>query len=143
MCITSFLMSHDLSVVGLGTMGSSIARNFAHHGFKVTAFNRSWNRTQVLLHLKEPNITGYKTPEEMFSALKAPRIILLMVTAEFVNNVVDQLKPLFKKNDVIIDGGTRPGRTRSSGRRRSRSRASTSLGWESQAVMRELLTAHQ
>lgn len=98
-------MSQDLSVVGLGTMGSNIARNFAHHGFKVAAFNRSWNRTQALLDLKEPNITGYKTPEEIVSALKAPRIILLMVTAEFVDNVVDQLKPLLKKDDVIIDGG--------------------------------------
>ena len=95
----------DISVVGLGTMGANIARNFARHGFKVAAFNRSWNRTQALLDLKEPNITGYKTLQETVDSLKTPKVLLLMVTAEFVDDVVNQLKPLLKPNDVIIDGG--------------------------------------
>lgn len=98
-------MSHDLLVLGLGTMGSNIARNFAHHDFKVAVFNRTWARTEQLLKLNEPNITGYKTLEEAIAVLKKPRIVLIMVTAEFVDNVVDQLKSLLEKDDVIIDGG--------------------------------------
>lgn len=98
-------MSQDLCVFGLGTMGSNIARNFAHHGFKVAVFNRTWARTEALLKLNEPNITGYKTIEEVVAVLKKPRIFLLMVTAEFVDAVIEQLKPLLEKDDVIIDGG--------------------------------------
>lgn len=98
-------MSQDLCVFGLGTMGSNIARNFAHHRFKVAAFNRTWARTEALLKLNEPNITGYKTIEEVVEALKKPRIFLIIVTAEFVDNVIEQLKVLLEKDDVIIDGG--------------------------------------
>ena len=95
----------DICVLGLGTMGSNIARNFAHHGFKVAAYNRSWKRTKALLDLKEEGITGFETLEGAIQSLKKPRIVLVMVTAEFVGDVVNQLKALLEKNDVIIDGG--------------------------------------
>lgn len=98
-------MSADIGVIGLGTMGSNIARNFAHHGAKVAVFNRTWARTEQLLALKEANLTGYKTLQEFVAALKSVKKVLLMVTAEFVDPVYKELVPLLKPGDIIIDGG--------------------------------------
>lgn len=86
-------------------MGASIARNLAHHGSKVIGYDISWERTQKLLELKEENITGYKTLEEVVKNLKTPRVFLVMVNAEYVDDVIKSLKPLLEKNDIIIDGG--------------------------------------
>ena len=98
-------MSADIGVIGLGTMGSNIARNFAHHGIQVAVFNRTWARTEKLLELKDENLTGYKTLEEFVAALKSVKKVLLMVTAEFVDSVYKELVPLLKPGDIIIDGG--------------------------------------
>ena len=95
----------QICVVGAGVMGSNIARNMARHGFKVAVYDHFWEKTQKLLDLKEPGITGYKTIKEAVEALKPPRILLLLVNAEFVDDVINDLKGLLKPDDMIIDGG--------------------------------------
>jgi 6-phosphogluconate dehydrogenase len=37
-------MNADVGVMGLGVMGSNLARNFARHGFTVAVHNRSMER---------------------------------------------------------------------------------------------------
>ncbi|OHT01932.1 6-phosphogluconate dehydrogenase [Tritrichomonas foetus] len=98
-------MSCDIAVIGLGTMGSNIARNFAHHNVQVAVYNRSYERTEALLKFKDENVTPTKTIEELVGVLKAPRKILLMVTDGAVDAVVKPILPLLSKGDIIIDGG--------------------------------------
>lgn len=98
-------MSCELGVIGLGTMGKNLARNFAHHGFKVGCFNRTYEKTEELLELKEPNLVGFKTTEELVAELKSPKVILLMVSDFAVDAVLTPLVKLLQKGDIVIDGG--------------------------------------
>ena len=95
----------QICVVGAGVMGANIARNIARHGFNVAVYDHLWEKTQQLLDLKEERINGYKTITEAVNALKRPRILLLLVNAEFVDNVIKDLTPLLEAQDIIIDGG--------------------------------------
>lgn len=98
-------MSSEIGIVGLGTMGANIARNFARNSIPVSVYNRSWSRTQKLIDLHDPNITGFHTTREMVGSLKSPRKILLMVTAESVDQVYKEFMPFLTPGDILIDGG--------------------------------------
>ena len=51
-------------------------------------------------------IKGYHDLKEFVASLKPPRRIMIMVKAGApVDAVIDQLKPLLSKGDIIIDGG--------------------------------------
>ena len=101
-------MPADIGVLGLGVMGSSIALNIADHGYEVAVHNRNWDRTQTLLEQLQADqqITGYENIVDFVAALKAPRTIMLMVTAGVVvDRVIDSLLPHLDQGDIIIDGG--------------------------------------
>ncbi|KAH0791894.1 NADP-dependent phosphogluconate dehydrogenase [Histomonas meleagridis] len=98
-------MCADICVSGLGVMGSNIARNIARNGFNVIIHNRSYAKTQALLDLKEGNMIPCKTIEEIVLKLKRPRIVLIMITAEFVDQVLDEFLNVLEPGDIIIDGG--------------------------------------
>lgn len=97
----------QLGVIGLSTMGANLARNAARNGADVVLFNRTAQRTDDLVrdHGSEGKFLAAKTLPEFVKALKAPRAILLMVKADGVDAVVEELAPLLSKGDVIIDGG--------------------------------------
>lgn len=51
-------------------------------------------------------VAGTHTLEELVGALKAPRVVFLMVQAGLaVDELVGNLSPLLQKGDIIIDGG--------------------------------------
>lgn len=98
----------QLGVIGLGTMGANVARNAARHGAKVAVFNRTKERTKEFLDAfsSEGDFTGCETLQELADELKAPRVVLLMVKAgDAVDAVLDELFPVLKKGDIVIDGG--------------------------------------
>ena len=98
----------QLGVIGLGTMGANLARNAARNGAEVAVFNRTTKVTNQFIktHGKEGKFTACKTYENLVSALKAPRAILVMVKAgEATDAVRKDLVPLLDKGDIIIDGG--------------------------------------
>jgi 6-phosphogluconate dehydrogenase len=103
----------DVGLVGLGVMGTSLARNIARSGFSISIFNR---------HIagKEEGIAGkmaalypelnrsqpFDDLQAFVASLKTPRKVVLMVNAgSAVDDVVAQLKPLLEHGDVIVDGG--------------------------------------
>ena len=88
-------------------MGANLARNAARNGAEVVLFNRTAQRTEDLVrdHGSEGKFVATKTLPEFVKALKAPRAVLLMVKADGVDAVIDELLPLLAKNDVVIDGG--------------------------------------
>ena len=98
---------YNIGLIGLGTMGSNLARNIASKGFSVSVYNRT---TEVMENfIKEfgnKNLKGFKTLENLINSLEIPRKIILMVKAgEVVDAVLDQLKPILEKGDIIIDCG--------------------------------------
>lgn len=100
--------SADIAVIGLAVMGQNLILNMNDHGFKVVAFNRTYEKTEEFLNgtAKDTQIIGAKTLEELASSLASPRKVMLMVKAgPAVDAVIEELIPLLDKGDIIIDGG--------------------------------------
>jgi 6-phosphogluconate dehydrogenase len=98
----------EMGVVGLGTMGSNLARNLASHGVRVGVYNRTHRRTEEFMseHGKEGDFAAAATLEELARVLKPPRAVLVMVNAGApVDETIAALTKVLEKGDTIIDGG--------------------------------------
>jgi 6-phosphogluconate dehydrogenase len=98
----------EIGVVGLGTIGGGLARNFASHGVRVAVYNRTHRRTEQFIadHSQEGDFIPAATLEELARVLKPPRAVAVLVNAgRPVDDVIDELTKALDKGDVIIDGG--------------------------------------
>jgi 6-phosphogluconate dehydrogenase len=98
----------EIGVIGLGTIGGGLARNFAAHGFHVAVYNRTHRRTLEFVadHGQEGDFTTAATLEELAGALRPPRAVAVLVNAgRPVDEVIEALTPVLGKGDIIIDGG--------------------------------------
>lgn len=98
----------DIGLVGLAVMGQNLVLNMADHGFHVSVYNRSKQKTDDFIQnrVEDKPITGYDSLKGLVNSLKTPRKVMLMVKAgEVVDHFIDQLLPLLDKGDMIIDGG--------------------------------------
>jgi 6-phosphogluconate dehydrogenase len=99
----------DIGLVGLAVMGQNLALNIADHGFQISVFNRTTEKTDKFV-AENPNtpggIVGTKTIEEFVSSLSKPRKIVILVQAgRGTDAVIDGLTPYLDKGDIVIDGG--------------------------------------
>jgi 6-phosphogluconate dehydrogenase len=102
------MSEHEMGVVGLATMGMNLARNLASHGARVAVYNRTRKRTDEFMtdFGAEGDFTAAGSLEELVTALKPPRAILIMVKAGApVDEAIDSLSRLLKPGDTLIDGG--------------------------------------
>lgn len=107
------IMLSDFGIIGLGVMGKSLALNMAGKGIRLSLYNRYVKgqeekvAEQFITH--NPLLKAAKAFEDLHAfvqSLAMPRKILLMVNAgTAVDAVLDELKPLLSKDDIIIDGG--------------------------------------
>ena len=98
----------EIGVIGLGTIGGGLARNFASQGIRVAVYNRTHRRTQEFIadHGREGNFVPAATIDELVRALKPPRAVAVLVNAgRPVDEVIDELTKALDKGDTIIDGG--------------------------------------
>jgi 6-phosphogluconate dehydrogenase len=89
-------------------MGSNLLLNVADHGFAVIGFDLDAKKCAALEQSATAGTTvkGVNTMQEMVSALKKPRKILMLVPAgNPVDSVIQSLLPLVEEGDIIIDGG--------------------------------------
>jgi 6-phosphogluconate dehydrogenase len=103
----------DVGLIGLGIMGTSLARNIAGKGFSISIFNRHVEGKEE--HVAKRMADQYEELKrskpfddlEAFSAsLKTPRKIILMVNAgQAVDDVISKLVPLLDAGDVIAECG--------------------------------------
>ncbi len=100
-------MSSHIGLIGLGTMGSALARNIANHKYSVVVYNRTTETTdEFIREYGNEFLQGKKTLPEFTGSLKNPRTILLMVDAgKPVDAVIESLKPLLSMGDLIVDCG--------------------------------------
>ena len=102
------MAEREIGVIGLGTIGGGLARNFAAHGVHVAVYNRTHHRTEELIaeHGSEGNFTAAATLDDLARALKQPRAVAILVNAgKPVDEVIDALTAVLDPGDVIIDGG--------------------------------------
>ena len=98
----------DLGLIGLGVMGRNFALNVADHGFSVAGFDVDPDQTKKLGEERsgEHDIHPCSELREFVNTLRHPRAIMLLVPAgDPVDSVIDEITPLLKKGDLIIDSG--------------------------------------
>ncbi len=91
-----------VGLVGLGRMGSGIAKCLVNDGHEVVILGRD---EKVLEQAKEAGATGTSDIEEFTKKLPSPHIIWLMIPPTAVDEILDKLEPYLSKEDIIIDGG--------------------------------------
>ncbi|MGB3507905.1 MAG: decarboxylating NADP(+)-dependent phosphogluconate dehydrogenase [Microcoleaceae cyanobacterium] len=95
-------------VIGLAVMGENLALNVERNGFPISVYNRSSDKTEKFMkeRAQGKNVHAAYSLEDFVQSLERPRRILVMVKAGGpVDKVIEQLKPLLDKDDMIIDGG--------------------------------------
>ena len=88
--------------IGLGSMGTAMARNAAGAGY----LTHVWNRTRAVAELlsAELGVTLAESPADLAAAVD---VILMCVSADAdVLAVVDQLLPALKPGQVVVDFST-------------------------------------
>ncbi len=99
----------DIGLIGLAVMGQNLALNIADHGFQISVYNRTTEKTEKFV-AENPNtpggVVGTKTLEEFVQSLAKPRKIVILVQAgKGTDAVIDGLVPLLEQDDIVIDGG--------------------------------------
>lgn len=96
----------DIGLIGLGTMGQSLARNIESKGFRVSVYNRSHDTTDTFTKAYEGEFHGFKQVSAFVRSLSRPRKILIMVKdGQPVDLVINGLLVHLDKGDIVIDGG--------------------------------------
>ncbi len=99
---------YDYGMIGLGTMGRNLVYNMCDHGFAVAGLDKDTTKVEALKTEKKSEYKVYSTSDvkEFIAALKQPRVILLLVPAgPPVDSVINELKPMLSKDDLIMDCG--------------------------------------
>ncbi|OCG21694.1 MULTISPECIES: NADP-dependent phosphogluconate dehydrogenase [unclassified Gilliamella] len=101
------MSKQQIGVIGMAVMGRNLALNIESRGFSVAIYNRSKDKTeQVMTEHSDKKLVPYFTIEDFVNSLEKPRRILIMVQAgKGTDAVIDELRPLLDKGDIIIDGG--------------------------------------
>lgn len=100
------MVSH-IGIMGLGTMGSALARNIASRGYRVSVWNRTNEKvTDFIAKYGDQSFYGAQHIEDFVESLEKPRKIILLVpagaaTEDAIQNVVRALD----EGDSIMDGG--------------------------------------
>jgi 6-phosphogluconate dehydrogenase len=93
----------QLGIVGLGRMGSNIARRLLRDGHRIVGYNRNPAPVQALA---AQGGTGAGSVNELVAALEAPRTVWLMLPAGAITErVVTEVAELLEPGDTVIDGG--------------------------------------
>jgi len=97
----------DIGIVGLGVMGSNLARNFHSRGLTVAVYNRERDMLDdFMAEFGDERFIACADYAALAAALKPPRRVVMMVTAgRAVDAVLDALVPHLEAGDIAVDGG--------------------------------------
>jgi 6-phosphogluconate dehydrogenase len=99
----------DIGLVGLAVMGQNLALNIADHGFRISVYNRTTEKTTKFIAANPDTpgtLLGATTLQEFVQSLSKPRKVILLVKAGAPTDaVIDSLVPLLEAGDIIVDGG--------------------------------------
>ena len=88
-------------IIGLGKMGGDLAMQANDKNYKIYGYDPSPKK-----ELEKTNIQFVNSLDELVKQLPSPSIIFIYIPAGIaVDKVLDQLTPLLKKGDIIVDGG--------------------------------------
>lgn len=96
----------EVGLIGLGTMGHSLALNIDEKGHRVHVFNRTASKTKGLVQERKSIKPYYSLKELVMGIKRSPRIIIMMITSgDVVDSFLEELDEYLDKDDIVIDGG--------------------------------------
>ncbi|MFI4847264.1 MAG: NADP-dependent phosphogluconate dehydrogenase [Candidatus Makana argininalis] len=98
---------NNIGIIGISTMGKNLALNIENKGYKVSIFNRSKEKTDNLIYQhRSKKIYPYYNIYDFVNSIKLPRIIFLIIKpGKPIDLIINLLKKIINKNDIIIDCG--------------------------------------
>ena len=93
----------QLGVVGLGRMGSNIARRLHRAGHRCVVYNRT---PKPVADLAAEGLTPAADIPDLVKKLDLPRVVWVMLPAGAITEgMIDSLSELLSAGDILIDGG--------------------------------------
>jgi 6-phosphogluconate dehydrogenase len=92
----------QLGMIGLGRMGSNMARRLMRAGHECVVFDLN---SSAVADLAQEGATGAASLEAFVKRLDPPRHVWLMLPAAVVDRSIAGLAPLLEAGDALIDGG--------------------------------------
>ncbi|CUB52107.1 6-phosphogluconate dehydrogenase, NADP(+)-dependent, decarboxylating [Bacillus subtilis] len=92
----------QVGLIGLGKMGLNLGKNLIDHKHEVAAFDLNASAVE---EMKEYGATGASSLNELVQSLQSPRVLWVMVPHAVVDSVIDEVKPLLSKGDILIEAG--------------------------------------
>src|SRR5687768_15437721 len=92
----------QLGMIGLGRMGSNLARRLTRGGHECVGFDVNADAVKTLA---DEGIACTTSLEELVGKLTKPRAVWIMLPAAIVDPTMEQLVPLLDEDDIVIDGG--------------------------------------
>ena len=92
----------QLGMIGLGRMGANMVRRLMRGGHQCVVYDRN---SEAVAALAGEGAIGASSLDDFVDKLREPRCVWLMVPAAVVDSALNDLAPLMKADDIIIDGG--------------------------------------
>ena len=92
----------QLGMLGLGRMGSNLARRLMKNGHECVVFDQD---AGVVKQLAGEGAVGASDMDDFISKLTPPRPVWMMVPAAVVDSVIKDLSSRMSPGDILIDGG--------------------------------------
>ena len=93
----------QIALIGLGKIGFNLGMNMHNHKHEVVAFDLN---QQLLESIKTKGIATASSLDQLVSSLKGRKVIWMMIPAgQAVDLTIQQLVPLLRAGDILIDGG--------------------------------------
>lgn len=91
-----------VNMIGLGKMGCNLALNMQEHGVEVIGYDVM---EPACVKAEEAGIKTCSSLEELLSKQEQNIVWVMLPAGKITNQVLNQLIPLCKEGDIIIDGG--------------------------------------
>lgn len=96
----------EFGMIGLGVMGRNFLLNVAEKGFSGIGYDLDVEKRRLLLaEGRNFNLQTAESLPEFLEKLEVPRKVMILVPANVVDAVINDLIPQLSSGDIVIDGG--------------------------------------
>ncbi len=100
------MSTSNIGMIGLGVMGSNLARNMVSKNFIVSCYDWDEGLRTSFASAYSEGVVHANSLKEFVESIERPRKIMIMIKAGSpVDSVLSELMPLLEEGDVVIDGG--------------------------------------
>ena len=95
----------NIGLIGLGSMGYNLAKNLTSKDFKVYAYEKNLDIIEKIEQDKITNLFLVKSLKQLINNTHSPRIIMLSLPADKIDECIDNIIEFMNPGDTIADLG--------------------------------------